>query len=103
MRRREFLMSSSLAFAAAALEPLAPRAAAEQSSTRKILIAGGNFGTAFHRYMASLTGKPRPRICYLPTASADSPTGIISWYRSVAPLNVEPFVQESFIASTRQT
>jgi dipeptidase E len=103
MRRREFLMSSSLAFVAAWLEPLTTRAAGAQTSTRKILIAGGNFGTAFHRYMASLTGKPRPRICYLPTASADSPTGIISWYRSVAPLNVEPFVQESFIASTRQT
>jgi hypothetical protein len=46
---------------------------------RKILIAGGGFNTAFIRYMAQLTGKPRPRICYLPTASADSPSGIISF------------------------
>jgi dipeptidase E len=37
--------------------------------TRKILIAGGGFGTAFIRYMAQLTGKGRPRVCYLPTAS----------------------------------
>ena len=66
---------------------------------RKILIAGGGFGTAFIRYMATLTGKPRPRICYLPTASADSPSGILAWYRACAPLNVEPLVQESFIAS----
>jgi dipeptidase E len=67
------------------------------------LIAGGGFDTAFIRYMATLTGKPRPRICYLPTASADSTSGIISWYRSCAPLNVEALVQESFIASARQT
>jgi dipeptidase E len=72
------------------------------AGTRKILIAGGGFETAFIRYMASLTGKPRPRLCYLPTASADSPSGIVSWFRSCAPLQVEPFVQESFIASTRQ-
>jgi peptidase E len=52
--------------------------------------------------MAQLTGKPRPKICYLPTASADSPTGIISWFRSSAPLDVEASVQESFIASSRQ-
>jgi len=29
-------------------------------AARKILIAGGGFGTAFIRYMAELTGKPRP-------------------------------------------
>ena len=53
--------------------------------------------------MATLTGKPRPRLCYLPTASADSPSGIVSWFRSCASLNVEPHAQESFIASPRQT
>lgn len=74
-----------------------------QRSTRKILIAGGGFGTPFIRYMASLTGKKRPKLLYLPTASADSPSGIISWFKSCAPLDVYPLVQESFIASTRQT
>jgi peptidase E len=69
---------------------------------RKILIAGGGFGTGFIRYMAELTGKPRPRLCYLPTASADATDGIINWYRNCAPLNVEPSVQVSFIASTVQ-
>jgi peptidase E len=72
-------------------------------STRKILIAGGGFRTEFIRYMAQLTGKPRPKLLYLPTASADSPSGVISWYSYCAPLNVEPSHQNSFIASTRQT
>jgi dipeptidase E len=111
MKRRDFLKSSvlgSVTVGAAANPAAAIAAFGERDSsvqparTRKILIAGGGFNTAFIRYMATLTGAPRPRLCYLPTASADSPAGIISWFRSCAPLNVEPFVQESFIASTRQ-
>src|SRR5205814_9089600 len=53
--------------------------------------------------MAALTGRPRPRICYLPTACGDSPEAIISFYRNCAPLAVEPFVQASFIESMSQT
>jgi peptidase E len=52
--------------------------------------------------MAELTGTPRPRLCYLPTAGGDAPAAIINWYRNCAPLNVEPSVQVSFIASTEQ-
>jgi dipeptidase E len=114
MNRRDFVFSSILGSIgvglsrrnAAGMEaPVRPpaRDAVAAAATRKILIAGGGFGTAFIRYMASLTGKPRPRLCYLPTASADSPSGIVSWFRNCAPLQVEPYVQESFIASTRQT
>jgi peptidase E len=113
MKRRDFLVSCVLGSAGAvisrspvaALAGAAPDTRAQSSSratTRKILIAGGGFGTAFIRYMASLTGKPRPRLCYLPTASADRPDGIITWYRNCAPLDVVPLVQESFINSYRQ-
>ena len=107
MKRREFLVSSAFgAVAAGATELLAGGMGSEgavQARTRKILIAGGGFNEPFIRYMAQLSGKKRPRVCYLPTASADSPSGIISWFRSCAALDVEPHVQESFIASTRQT
>jgi peptidase E len=112
MKRREFLVTSALGAAGSAITQThlagaaseaasqAPRGAA---ATRKILIAGGNYNTAFLRYMAQLTGKPRPKLLYLPTANADSPQGIISWYLNCAPLNVEPSHQISFIASTRQS
>ena len=96
--RREFIALT--AFGTLGLAASVLRA---QKATRKILIAGGGYGTAFIRYMAQLTGKTRPKLCYLPTASADSATGIITWYRNCAPLNVEPSHQDSFIASTRQT
>jgi peptidase E len=108
MNRRDFLVSSTLGTVGAAVGRAASDSADGQSpptanATRKILIAGGGFNTAFIRYMATLTGKPKPRLCYLPTAAADQPDGIVSWFRNCAPLNVTPFVQESFIASTKQT
>ena len=113
MKRREFLVSSVLGAAGVAaserrLGGVSPAGAgmsagpipcgdAEDSDRR------WRIREAFIRYMASLTGKKRPRLCYLPTASADSPAGVISWFRSCARVDVEPSVQESFIASTRQT
>jgi len=106
MDRRHFVVSSALGTAAIAAKKL-PFAGnipgvVPSAATRKILIAGGNFNTSFIRYMAQLTGKPRPKLLYLPTASADSPQGSISWFRNCAPVECEPSVQESFIASTRQ-
>lgn len=107
MERREFVVASALGSVAATFgrvpAALAQPASSPRAATRKILIAGGGFGTAFIRYMASLTGKERPRLCYLPTASADRPEGIVGWFRNCAPLDVVPFAQESFIASTRQS
>ena len=100
MKRRDFLLTSLMATVAAAARPLG--FARQDASTRKILIAGGGFNTPFIRYMAELTGKPRPKLLFLPTASADSATSTLAWYRNCAPLNVEPSDQASFIASTRQ-
>ena len=102
MQRRDFLRLSVLTPLGAAIRPPAGGRRA-QAATRKILIAGGNYGTPFIRYMATLTGKKRPKLLYLPTASADGESGIIGWYKSCAPIDVYPLVQESFIASSRQT
>ncbi|MGQ0639376.1 MAG: Type 1 glutamine amidotransferase-like domain-containing protein [Gemmatimonadaceae bacterium] len=116
MKRRDFLVSSTLGSVGLGVSrrPLAGKFTelsltpdhgmrSERAATRKILIAGGGFGTAFIRYMATLTGKKRPKLLYLPTASADRPDGSITWFRNCAPLDVEPSVQESFIASSRQS
>ena len=110
MKRRDFLRTSVMASIGAAASKFTVTDALAASDaplrqaagTRKILIAGGNYNTVFIKYMAELTGKTRPKLCYLPTASADSQTSILGWYRNCATLNVEPSVQESFIASTRQ-
>ena len=111
MKRRQFLLSAPRrgrrrrSRARAACRRTRVRTARRRRRPRrprKILIAGGNFNTPFIRYMAELTGKPRPKLLYLPTASADSPQGIIAWYRNCSPLNVEASHQVSFIASTQQ-
>lgn len=118
MKRRHFVSTSlgaAGAIAAGALTPstsfarvagstpMSDTATTAPRATRKILIAGGGFRTRFIGYMAQLTGKTRPRICYLPTASADSPQSAIGFFQACAPLNVEPFVQNAFIESLSQT
>jgi peptidase E len=104
MNRRDFVWRSAVGSFALAIGRV-PFSFGQitPAATRKILIAGGNFNTPFIRYMATLTGKPRPKLLYFPTASADSATGEVSWFEACATLNVEPSVQNSFIASTRQT
>jgi dipeptidase E len=114
MERREFVASSvlgSVGLFAGALPGTAnsePRTEstvmtdAPAATTRKILIAGGNFNTTYIRYMATLTGKKRPRLLYLPTASADSPASSIQWFKDCAPLDVEAHVQDVFIESLTQ-
>jgi len=105
MKRREFLTTSALgtiALGTGGLSFAGPVGRpAGQNRNRKILLAGGGFGTTFIKYLASLTGKERPRLCYLPTASADRDSGSLRWYQNCAPLNLEPFVQASFISSYR--
>ena len=105
MKRRYFITSSLTAIGGLAATRLAHGATLIQGTTpvKKILIAGGNFNTTFIRYMAELTGKTRPKICYLPTASGDDKDGIIKFFQNCAPLNVQPSVQESFIESLTQT
>ena len=107
MERREFVATTalgSLGIAATKLEPAATALGSHGSAaTRKILIAGGVYNDVWIRYMATLTGKPRPRICYLPTASADHADGIIRFYHDCETVNVAPFVQTSFISSYEQS
>jgi peptidase E len=111
MKRREFVVSSALGvlglrtgqLSLGALTPLtageAVSSTLSNAATRKILIAGGGFGTAFIKYMAQLTGKTRPRILYLPTASADRPGNFM---QATEGLDIEPIIQNSFISSYRQ-
>ncbi len=111
MKRRDFLVRSAGAIAALSvlgcenpdnpLPTLRYDAGDIDPDASKILIAGGGFRTAFIGYLAALTGKPRPRLCYLPTATADRPSAIESWYGYCEALDVEPFHQGVFISSYR--
>lgn len=68
--------------------------------TRTIFITGGDFSVPFIRYVAQLTHKENPRICFIPTASADNPYAIAHWYETCADLPVRPFVLRTFLNSS---
>lgn len=108
MDRRDFVAAATAAALTAPAKLLANTAPTPTHNTRmqptkRILIAGGGFNTKYIAYMAQLSGKPRARVCYLPTASADSPQSALGFYKACAPLNVEPFVQNMYIESLSQT
>ena len=64
-----------------------------------IFATGGSMDTTFIKYIASLTGKEYPKICYVPTANADNPYGIIRWYERCRDLPVKPYVLKVWISS----
>ena len=62
---------------------------------RKLLFAVGGWktpkdGLPLMRYFVSLTGKPNPKVCLLPTASGDSAESIVSWYDLMNQLDCRP-------------
>ncbi len=63
---------------------------------------GGGQNKLFINEIIKLTGKEKPKICYLPTASGDSERSIIRWYDLVSDLSVEPSVQRVWISSYNQ-
>jgi dipeptidase E len=104
MKRRKFIGITSTTFVGMNL-PLSSSNAMSMSvenNKRKILIFGGGYNQTFIKYMAGLTGKSMPRLCFIPTASADNPFGIANWFETCAPLDVKPFVQRMFISSYNQ-
>lgn len=72
------------------------------SPVRKLFVYGGAFDRGFIKYVASLTGKKDPKICFLPTAAGDAPGYIVRWFETCAGLSVMPYVQRSFISSYSQ-
>jgi dipeptidase E len=71
-------------------------------AVKKILVYGSGFNPPFISYIAKLTGRERPKLCYLPTASADNPLLINNWYEQCSKLNVNAFAQKMFISSYDQ-
>ena len=109
MKRREFIVSSVAGRSAPRWRPGSwwlqhseDTVQPQSSTTRKILIAGGNYNTAVHPLHGATDGQAAAETA-LP---ADGVGGFAErhhhLYRNCAPLNVEPSHQISFIASTQQ-
>ena len=72
------------------------------SQDQYIFPYGSGPNKLFIKEIIKLTGKAKPKICYLPTASGDSERGIIRWYDLVHDLSVVPSVQKVWISSYSQ-
>jgi dipeptidase E len=75
------------------------------SQDQYIFPYGGGSSEAFGSFMKEaikLTGKEKPRVCFLPTASGDSEAGIIRWYERMRGLEAIPFHQKVWISSYNQ-
>lgn len=64
-----------------------------------IFVYGGDIQPKFVEYAAGLTGKPNPKICYIPTASADNERNIKYWDIICRSLPVEPYVLKVWLSS----
>ena len=69
---------------------------------RQIFVYGGQVVKEYVAYVIRLTGKTRPKVCFLPTAMGDNETYIKYYYQLCEGLSVEPFVQKVWISTYTQ-
>jgi dipeptidase E len=103
MKRRKFISNAAQGSIGLGISPVISGSGLfgynAPDETRKILITGGALNSKIINYARILTGKSKPRMCFLPTASADDARTAVYWYRMCAGLEVVPFVQNMFISS----
>lgn len=102
MNRRNFIKTTATVLPALSFPLLQARPTDTKSIVKKLFVYGGDFDRGFIKYVASLTGKENPRICFLPTAAGDAAGYVMRWFETCADLPIRPFVQRSFISSYNQ-
>ena len=73
--------------------------AGDQKPGKTIFVYGDGLEKVFIKYVAGLTNKKNPRICFIPTAAADNERVIGYWYKICEGLPVTPTVLMTFISS----
>lgn len=74
----------------------------DQTTNKTIFVYGNGMVKEFINYVAVLTNKKNPKICFFPTAAADDERAIGYWYRLCEDLPIEPTVLKTFISSYSQ-
>ncbi|OFX81802.1 MAG: hypothetical protein A2X20_02025 [Bacteroidetes bacterium GWE2_40_15] len=70
-----------------------------QKTDETIFVFGGDISLKFVQYVVDLTKKQNPKVCYLPTASADNEDNIKLWSFFCKQLSIEPFVLKVWVSS----
>jgi peptidase E len=65
-----------------------------------IFVFGGDINQKFVQYVADLTRKQNPIICYLPTASADNADNIKYWENICQRISIEPHILKVWVSSS---
>lgn len=65
-----------------------------------IFVFGGDINYKFVQYVADLTGKPNPKILYMPTASADNEKNIAYWESICERIGILPHVLKVWVSSS---
>lgn len=84
---------------------VAKNAKAQSTSTtpeETIFVWGGDIKLKFAQYVIELTKKENPRICFLPTASADNQDNIKVWESFCKTLGIEPIVFKVWVSSSEK-
>jgi dipeptidase E len=102
MNRRNFIKTTGNAVPALSFPLTQSFTKNTEAVERKMFIYGGDFDGRFIKYVAGLTGKDNPKICFLPTAAGDAAGYVMRWFETCGDLQVRPFVQRSFISSYNQ-
>ena len=71
-----------------------------KAQDKKIFVWGGDIDLKFTKYIAELTGKENPRLCYLPTASGDHPDNIKFWSNICNTLKIDTLVLNVWVSSS---
>lgn len=74
----------------------------KKAAEQKLFVYGGQINKEFIKFTAKLTGKEKPKICFLPTASGDDEKYIKRWYTLCSDLDVEPYIVKVWINSYEQ-
>jgi peptidase E len=67
-----------------------------------IFIWGGDINLKFTQYIADLTKKEKPKICYVPTASADNQDNIKYWGRICDALKIDTILLKVWVSSSEK-
>ncbi len=103
MIRRKFITQSAIALAGLSYSnTILAAALSTPKPLRKILVTGGAYGPPWIKYLIGLTGKEKPKICVLPTASGDNQGYINYMLDNLKKFSTEPYVQKVFIESATQ-
>lgn len=101
MKLRTFPLLLLLVFIVARVESIKAQDATS-TTEENIFVFGGDINLKFVQYVVDLTKKENPRICYVPTASADNQDNIKYWGNICKTLNIEPIILKVWVSSSEK-